>query len=159
MKIGDFQCVVVQSTEHILAPNESHTDYINRKGYHSIIMQAVVDHNHLFRDVVIGWPRSVHDARVLSNSKIFEKGNNDTLFPQNIEEEISGQRVNPVIIGDVAYPLLPWLMKPYPENNTTPRIKKLFNYQLSRARMAVEDAFGKWKGRYPKGMVFQPFWS
>ena len=37
----------------ILAPNESHADYVNRKGYHSIIMQAVVDHNHLYRDVVI----------------------------------------------------------------------------------------------------------
>ena len=108
----------------ILAPNESHADYVNRKGYHSIIMQAVVDHNHLYRDVVIGWPGSVHDARVLSNSKIFEKGNNNTLFPQNVEEEISGQKMNPVIIGDAAYPLLPWLMKPYPENSTTPRIKK-----------------------------------
>ena len=63
----------------ILAPNKSHADYVNRKGYHSIIMQAVVDHNHLYRDVVIGWPGSVHDARVLSNSKIFEKGNNNTL--------------------------------------------------------------------------------
>ena len=108
----------------ILAPNESHADYVNRKGYHSIIMQAVVDHNHLYRDVVIGWPGSVHDVRVLSNSKIFEKGNNNTLFPQNVVEEISGQKMNPVIIGDAAYPLLPWLMKPYPENSTTPRIKK-----------------------------------
>lgn len=132
----------------ILAPNESHADYVNRKGYHSIIMQAVVDHNHLYRDVVIGWPGSVHDARVLSNSKIFEKGNNNTLFPQNVEEEISGQKMNPVIIGDAAYPLLPWLMKPYPENSTTPRIKKKFNYQLSRARMSVENTFGKWKGRF-----------
>ena len=61
-------------------------------------MQAVVDHNHLYRDVVIGWPGSVHDACVLSNSKIFEKGNNNTLFPQNMEEEISGQKMNPVII-------------------------------------------------------------
>ena len=51
----------------ILAPEESHTDYINRKGYHSIIMQAVVDCIYRFRDVVIGWPGSIHDARVLSN--------------------------------------------------------------------------------------------
>ena len=58
----------------ILAPNESHADYANSKGYHSIIMQAVVDHNNLYTDVVIGWPGSAHDARVLSNSKIFEKG-------------------------------------------------------------------------------------
>ena len=77
-------------------------------------MQAVVDHNSLYRDVVIGWPGSVHDARVPSNSKIFEKGDNNTLFPQNVKEEISGQKMNPVITGDAAYPLLPWLMKPYP---------------------------------------------
>ena len=62
----------------ILVPNENHADYVNRKGYHSIIMQAVVDHSNLYRYVVIGWPGSVHDARVLSNSKIFEKGNNIT---------------------------------------------------------------------------------
>ena len=82
----------------ILAPNESHADYVNRKGYHSIIMQTVVDHNNLYTDVVIGWPGSVHDARVLSNSKIFEKRNNNTLFPQNVKEEISGQKMNQVII-------------------------------------------------------------
>ena len=108
----------------ILAWNESRADYVNKKGYHSITIQAVVDHNHLYRDVVVGWSGSVHNPDVLSNSKIFEKGNNNTLFPQNVEEEISGQKMNPVIIRDAAYPLLPWLMKPYPENSTTPRIKK-----------------------------------
>ena len=76
----------------ILAPNESHADYVNRKGYHSIIMQAVVDHNHLYRDVVIGWPGSVHDARVLSNSKIFEKGNNNTLFPKKWSKKYPGRK-------------------------------------------------------------------
>ena len=60
----------------ILAPEESHLTYVNRKGYHSIIVQAVVDSNYIFRDVVIGWPGSVHDARVLSNSSIYQKGNN-----------------------------------------------------------------------------------
>ncbi len=59
----------------ILAPSESHAQHINRKGYHSILMQAVVDCNYLYRDVVIGWPGSVHDARVFSNSAIFKKGN------------------------------------------------------------------------------------
>ena len=38
----------------ILAPNESYAGYVNRKGYHSIIMQAVIGHNHLYIDVVIG---------------------------------------------------------------------------------------------------------
>ena len=58
----------------IIAPKENKIDYVNRKGYHSVVMQAVVDCNYLFRDIVIGWPGSVrHDARILSNSKLYKK--------------------------------------------------------------------------------------
>jgi hypothetical protein len=32
----------------IIAPTENHADYVNRKGYQSIVMQAVVDSNYLF---------------------------------------------------------------------------------------------------------------
>jgi predicted DNA-binding protein YlxM (UPF0122 family) len=55
----------------IIAPTESHVEYVNRKGLHSIVMQACVDCNKLFRDVVVGWPGSVLAARVLSNSAIY----------------------------------------------------------------------------------------
>ena len=58
----------------IQAPPENHTDYVNRKGYHNVIMQAVIDARYLFRDVVIEWPGSVHDARVLSNSELNNRG-------------------------------------------------------------------------------------
>ena len=47
----------------ILAPADCHVEYVNRKGFNSITMQAVTDCNYMFRDVVIGWPGSVHDAR------------------------------------------------------------------------------------------------
>ena len=58
----------------IIAPKENKINYVNRKGYHSVVMQAVVDCNYLFRDIVIGWPGSVrHDARILSNSKLYKK--------------------------------------------------------------------------------------
>ena len=43
----------------ILAPTRVTLIMSKEKGYHSIIMQAVVDHNHLYRDVVIGWSGSV----------------------------------------------------------------------------------------------------
>ena len=32
----------------IQAPLENHSDYVNRKSYHSIVMQAVVDARYLF---------------------------------------------------------------------------------------------------------------
>jgi hypothetical protein len=134
----------------ILAPTESHAEYVNRKGYHSIIMQAVVDCDYLFRDVVIGWPGSVHDARVFSNSAIFTKGNDQKLFPRELTKEINGEEIPPLILADPAYPLLPWLLKGYPRNNAAQRREKVFNYRLSRARMTVENTFGRWKGRFTR---------
>jgi len=34
----------------IKASSENHMDYVNRKSYHSIIMQALVDSRYLYRD-------------------------------------------------------------------------------------------------------------
>ena len=52
-----------------------------------------------------------------------------------------------VIIGDPAYnDALLWLMKPFPENEHTTKEQKIYNYRQSRARMVVENAFGRLKG-------------
>ena len=63
---GFPQAVGVIDGTHIpiIRPEESFTDYYNRKGYYSVFMQAVVDCYGLFMEVYIGWPGRVHDARV-----------------------------------------------------------------------------------------------
>ena len=67
--------------------------------------------NHLdqFIDIYVGWPGRVHDARVFSNSTLFKKGEQGTLLP-NWTSNISRVNVPLVLLGDPAYPLLPWLM-------------------------------------------------
>ena len=45
-------------------PCESASEYFNRKGYYSIIIQGVVDYRGKFIDAYIGWPGKHHDARV-----------------------------------------------------------------------------------------------
>ena len=40
----------------IIAPLVHAKDYFNRKGFHSIVLQRVVDHQCKFMDVYIGWP-------------------------------------------------------------------------------------------------------
>ena len=131
----------------IIKPLESASDYYNRKGIYSIIMQALVYHRGMFMDVYIGWPGKVHDARVLVNSPLYLKARSGNLFQSNTRN-LEGVDVPLVILGDPAYPLLPWLMKPYVENDHTPANQKMFNYRQSRARMTVENAIGRLKGRW-----------
>ena len=67
----------------IKPPSANHTDYYNRKGWYSVLLQAVVDHDYIFRDVVIGWAGSVHDARVLANSQVYHKATNRKILNTN----------------------------------------------------------------------------
>ena len=126
----------------IIRPAESSADYYNRKGFYSVIMQALVDYRGLFMDINVGWPGKVHDARVFSNSSLYRRANGGTLFP-NWTSKMGSIDVPLVILGDPAYPLLTWLM-----NATSTAKERLFNYRQSRGRMVVEDAFGRLKGRW-----------
>ena len=53
-----------------------------------------------------------------------------------------------LILGDLAYPLLPWLMKPYSDTGHLSQKQVEFNHRLSRAHMVVENSFGRLKGRW-----------
>ena len=148
-KFGFPQCAGVVDGTHvpIVSPVEFPADYYNRKGFHSILMQGTVNHLGQFIDVYIGWPGRVHDARVFSNSTLYRKGQANELLP-NWTESIGGEEVPLVILGDPAYPLLPWVMKAFADNGRLSSQQKTFNYRLSRARVTVEHAYGRLKGRW-----------
>lgn len=131
----------------IIRPLNSASDYYNRKCFYSVIVQALVDHRGHFMDVYIGWPGKVHDARVFVNSTLYRKGNSGKLFP-DWKKDLCGIQVPLVILGDPAYPALPWLMKPFADNAQTTTEQKVYNYHQSRALMTVENAFGRLKGRW-----------
>lgn len=46
-----------------------------------------------------------------------------------------------VILGDEAFPLKPYLIRPYPRRELN-HAHKIFNYRLSRARRLIENVFG-----------------
>jgi hypothetical protein len=132
----------------IKAPFEYHEDYVNRKGFHSVQLQAVVDSSMRFTDVFVGYPGSVHDARVFSNSPLFKSAKRDCLFSSANSKHISGIDIPVMLVGDSAYPLLPWLLKPFPESPTMSFDKRNFNFKHSSTRMVVERVFGMLKGRW-----------
>ena len=148
-ELGFPQCAGVVDGTHIpiVSPTECPADYYNRKGWHSIIMQGMVDNVGRFTEVYIGWPGRVHDARVFVNSSLYKSGGQDgTLFP-DWKETICGKEIPLLVLGDPAYPLLSWLMKAFPDNSSLSCQQKTFNYRLSRARVVVKHAYGRHKGR------------
>ena len=54
----------------IIAPESAHGDYVNRKGWYSIILQAVCDHNYIITDMNVRWQGWVHDARVFGKFRV-----------------------------------------------------------------------------------------
>jgi hypothetical protein len=121
----------------IKAPHLFPVDYFNRKGFYSIVLQAVVDHKKKFLDICVGWLGSTHDSRILINSNLYNKFNNlVTTFN------------NKYILGDGGYPNLSWLIVPYKDiGRGLIQKQTYFNRKHSQTRIKVEQAFGLLKGR------------
>ena len=87
-----------------------------------------------------GFPGSMHDARVLRNSTIFDFAENNQILTGPVVR-IGANKIKPYLVGDSAYPLASWLQKPLPEATRDPE-EIAFDKALSAARVAVECAFG-----------------
>lgn len=111
--------------------------YFNRKGYPSLLIQAIVDHEKKFTDIFCGEPGSIHDSRLLRKSSIFMEITNNPDFVGNH-----------ILIGDSAYPNLHWIVTPFKDNGRLTEQHRQFNYKLSSVRVVVEQAFGLLKGRF-----------
>jgi len=142
--LGSIDCTHIC----IEKPAVNANDYYNRKKYFSINLQAVVDSEMRFTNVYCGEPGSLHDARVLRRSFLYNAANEnkEMLFPQNT-----------FIIGDSAYPSLPWLVPPFRDNGHLTPQQTEFNYMLSSTRIVVEKTFGLLKGRFRRIKFFTEY--
>nr|CAH7769449.1 unnamed protein product [Callosobruchus chinensis] len=99
------------------------------KKTNSIVLMAIADHNYCFTYIDVGANGSASDGGVFKNSSIYRRLE-DGLLP-----------MDGIIVGDAAFPLKSYLLKPYPGSQLSTS-EKIFNYRLSRARRIVENAFG-----------------
>ncbi|GBN83427.1 hypothetical protein AVEN_7883-1 [Araneus ventricosus] len=91
---------------------------------------ALVNWKYSFIYIDVGCNGCVSNGGVFQNSSLYTKLEEGSLFSP------AG-----CIIGDDAFPLKPYLMKPYKLCPLTTE-QKIFNYRLSRARRVSENAFG-----------------
>ena len=119
---------------------------------------AAVDHKKRFIEVTVGWPGSVADGRVFSNS--FFKTNLEWLLGDlpsvpvatrisSTSRETQYENVPAFILADSAYPSTSRVVPTFKNNecNRDRDIKKL-NTKLASIRYCIEHAFGVCKGRF-----------
>jgi len=124
--------------------------YFNYKRYFSVNMMAVVDSDGRFLYVTVGAQGSANDAAVY-NASSFAELVADNSNPLNIPPTANLPDTNtatPMVFdADEAYPLRPYIMKPFSSRGLSPS-ERVFNYRLSRARRTVENAFGMLANRF-----------
>ena len=105
-------------------------------------MMAIVDADYKFIWVIVGSYGSSSDGQIFNNSELrpmLEEGTLGLPPPSPLPHD---DRDTPYfLIGDDAFPLKPWMMKPYSRRHLD-HDERIFNYRLSRARRVVENAFG-----------------
>lgn len=126
--IGAIDCTHVR----IQKPHEHGDEYINRRNWPSINVQAVCDSNCKYWNAVISWPGSVHDARIFANSEL--------------SHQLENREIDGILLDDAGYALKPYPLTPY-RNPATP-VQRNFNATHSRTRVCVERSFCILKRRF-----------
>jgi len=106
--------------------------FMNRKSYMSINVQAIVDAQMIFRNLVVRWPGSTHDSRIFRNSRVYS-------------QLLTGQ-IDGALLGDSGYPCSRFLLTPIA--HPLPGPQSAYNKAHKKSRNLVERTFGGWKRRF-----------
>ena len=116
--------------------------YYNYKGFHSIVLMALVDANYRFLYVDVGANGSCSDGGVFKDTSLYDALENGRAgVPEPLPLPGDTEDVHYALIADDAFATRIWLMKPFPHRGLD-HDERVLNYRLSRARRVVENAFG-----------------
>jgi hypothetical protein len=120
-------------------PTKDGEEYFTRKQSYAVAALVSCDDMRRIRYLNVGWPGSVHDQRIFSNSKL-------TI---NVPNMYSPQEY---LLGDSAFTPTSFLVPAYKKYGGKVQLtagQKFFNDLVSSARCQVEHTIGIWKGRFP----------
>lgn len=127
----------------IQAPPHSGSKFFNYKHSFYIVLLAFVDAHYKFTVVHTGSYGRNSDRGIVAHSKLRKYLETHLGIPENKELRGTSYLAPHVIVGDWAFPVKTYLMRPYPGSQSKGgNGKSIFNYRLSRARRVVENRFG-----------------
>lgn len=138
-------CIGAIDGKHIQiqCPDKSGSLYFNYKNHHSIVLLGICDANYLFLFVDIGAYGRRSDGGIFRDSQIGQKFvKHEMNVPKAELLAIDGMPLPYVLVGDEAFQLTNYLLRPYPGRGGLNKDKTIFNYRLSRARRTIENSFG-----------------
>ncbi|KAL3747834.1 hypothetical protein ACJRO7_016620 [Eucalyptus globulus] len=114
-----------------------------------LLVQALVDSEGRFLDVSAGWPSSLRPNSILCRTPLFSavEESRELLSGPNFVLS-NGSSIPQYILGDACFPLLPWLLTPYNEENSVSSIEMEFNSVHNRAMGLVHRAFARVRARW-----------
>ena len=131
-------------------PHKGGSHFFNYKKFYSMVLLAIVDSEYKFMYIDVGAIGSESDAGVFAQTKfreLLEKNLASIPAAMPLPGDEAGTACEFYLVGDDAFPLRDFLMKPYPSRKLTDK-ERIFNYRLSRARRTVENAFGIMANRF-----------
>lgn len=121
---------------------------------------AICDANYMIRFVDIGAYGRRSDGGIFKDSaigKAFDQSRMNVPQPAAIGE--AGRILPYCLVGDEAFPLKPYLLRPYSGRGGLTPERDVYNYRLSRARRVIENTFGilasQWR-IYRKPIIARP---
>ena len=128
----------------IFNPPSAGSTFYNYKGFYSVVLLALVKQYYQFLYVDVGCQGRVSDGGVFKNSDLFHGIQSDTLnIPKPVPLPKTGDpcwdedeypSIPYMIVGDDAFQLTDYMMKPYALKQNISEEQLIFNYRLSRFR-------------------------
>lgn len=123
--------------------------FFNYKKYFSVVLQGIADANYKLIAIDVGGYGKQSDGGAFQSSGFYRLlTTKEIKIPEPSNLPGTQTKAPYVFIGDEAYPLLQFLLKPFGGKNL-PIDHENFNNRLSRARKTIECTFGiltsKWR--------------
>lgn len=101
------------------------------------------DANYIFVSIDIGAYGRQSDGDIFKHSLLGQKLEANAMdFPAPKSLWENGPDMPYVIVADEAFPLTPYLLRPYSGKDGLSTEQRIYNYRLSRARRMIENSFG-----------------
>ena len=113
--------------------NENPVVYYTRKCVYALNVQAVADSQAKFIYLSVKWTGPTPDSTAFRST---------TLFRSAEENQVVALTNKRYIVGDAAYPLTVWLLKPFQKGCPRYSDNDNYNFMLSSCRVCIERAFG-----------------